>query len=94
MCKGELFRQVLDVVSNVTGIAPDDIIKSRKEECTDARYILVTCLSKRMSPINISELTGRTRQGIGTILRRSKYQNWMTERNLKETVKELEMKGL
>lgn len=94
MCKADLFNQVLGVVSEVTGITPEDIIKSRKEECTDARYILVKYLSKRMSPISIGELMGRTRQGVGTILRRDKYQSWMTERNWKETVKQLESKGL
>ena len=95
MCKGEFFKQVLDVVSEVTGITPDEIIHSRKEECTDARYILVKYLySKKMTPITIGEQLGRTRQGIGSILRRSKYENWITERNWKETVKQLESKGL
>ena len=94
MCKVDLFNQVLGVVSEVTGITPEDIIKSRKEECTDARYILVKYLSKRMSPISIGELMGRTRQGVGTILRREKYQSWIAERNWKETVKQLESKGL
>ena len=95
MCKGEFFKQVLDVVSEVTGIAPDDIIKSRKEECTDARYILVKYLySKKMTPITIGEQLGRTRQGVGSILRRGKFQNWLTERNWEETVKQLASKGL
>lgn len=94
MCKVDLFNQVLGVVSEVTGITPEDIIKSRKEECTDARYILVKYLSKRMSPISIGELIGRTRQGVGTILRMEKYQSWISERNWKETVKQLESKGL
>ena len=94
MIKEELFNQVLEVVSDVTGIEPKDIINSRKEECSDARYILVKYLSKRMPSINIAELLGRTRQGIGSILNRDKAENWIMTRNWKETIKQLESKEL
>ena len=94
MCKEELFNQVLEVVSNVTGIDPKEIIKSRKEECSDARYILVKFLSKRIPSVNIGELIGRTRQGVGSILNRDKAENWIISRNWQETVKQLESKGL
>lgn len=94
MCKEELFNQVLEVVSNVTGIEPKEIVKSRKEECSDARYILVKFLSKRISSVNIGELIGRTRQGVGSILNRDKAENWIISRNWQETVKQLESKGL
>lgn len=94
MCKEELFNQVLEVVSNVTGIDPKDIVKSRKEECSDARYILVKFLSKRIPSVNIGELIGRTRQGVGSILNRDKAENWIISRNWQETVKQLESKGL
>ena len=94
MCKEELFNQVLEVVSNVTGIDPKEIVKSRKEECSDARYILVKFLSKRIPSVNIGELLGRTRQGVGSILNRDKAENWIILRNWQETVKQLESKGL
>lgn len=94
MCKEELFNQVLEVVSDVTGIDPKEIIKSRKEECSDARYILVKFLSKRIPSVNIGELIGRTRQGVGSILNRDKAENWIISRNWQETVKQLESKGL
>ena len=94
MCKEELFNQVLEVVSNVTGIAPKEIVKSRKEECSDARYILVKFLSKRIPSVNIGELLGRTRQGVGSILNRDKAENWIISRNWQETIKQLESKGL
>lgn len=94
MCKEELFNQVLEVVSNVTGIDPKEIVKSRKEECSDARYILVKFLSKRIPSVNIGELIGRTRQGVGSILNRDKAENWIISRNWQETVKQLESKGL
>lgn len=94
MCKEELFNQVLEVVSNVTGIDPKEIVKSRKEECSDARYILVKFLSKRIPSVNIGELLGRTRQGVGSILNRDKAENWIISRNWQETVKQLESKGL
>lgn len=94
MCKEELFNQVLEVVSNVTGIDPKEIVKSRKEECSDARYILVKFLSKRIPSVNIGELLGRTRQGVGSILNRDKAENWIISRNWQETIKQLESKGL
>ena len=94
MCKEELFNQVLEVVSNVTGIDPKEIVKSRKEECSDARYILVKFLSKRIPSVNIGELIGRTRQGVGSILNRDKAENWIISRNWQETVKQLESKGI
>lgn len=94
MCKEELFNQVLEVVSNVTGIDTKEIVKSRKEECSDARYILVKFLSKRIPSVNIGELIGRTRQGVGSILNRDKAENWIISRNWQETVKQLESKGL
>ena len=94
MCKEELFNQVLEVVSNVTGIDQKEIVKSRKEECSDARYILVKFLSKRIPSVNIGELLGRTRQGVGSILNRDKAENWIISRNWQETVKQLESKGL
>ena len=94
MCKEELFNKVIEVVSNVTGIDPKEIVKSRKEECSDARYILVKFLSKRIPSVNIGELIGRTRQGVGSILNRDKAENWIISRNWQETVKQLESKGL
>ena len=94
MCKEELFNQVLEVVSNVTGIDPKEIVKSRKEECSDARYIFVKFRSKRIPSVNIGELLGRTRQGIGSILNRDKAENWIMSRNWQETIKQLESKGL
>ena len=94
MCKEDLVNQVLEVVSNVTGIDPKEIVKSRKEECSDARYILVKFLSKRIPSVNIGELIGRTRQGVGSILNRDKAENWIISRNWQETVKQLERKGL
>lgn len=94
MCKEELFNEVLEVVSNVTGIDPKEIVNSRKEECSDARYILVKFLSKRIPSVNIGELLGRTRQGVGSILNRDKAENWIISRNWQETVKQLESKGL
>lgn len=93
MCKEELFNQTLDVVSKVTGLSQNDILRSRTEECSDARYILVKFLWKRLPCVNIGELIGRTRQGVRSIMNRPKSDTWMVSRNWKEVVKQLESAG-
>ena len=93
MCKEELFNQTLDVVSKVTGLSQKDILRSRTEECSDARYILVNFLWQRLPCVNIGELIGRTRQGVRSIMNRPKSDTWMVSRNWKEVVKQLESAG-
>lgn len=92
MKQKEIFEEVLSVVSDVTGIERVDIRANRNEASTDARYILVRYLSKIMPCATISELLGRTRQGIHSILSRKKGDTWLIETNWKAVVKQLESK--
>ena len=39
--KTELFNEILSKVSEVTELQPEEILKSNKEECVDARYIAI-----------------------------------------------------
>ena len=41
MCKDEIFKEVLQVVCDVTGLSERDVLYSKTEECTDARFLLV-----------------------------------------------------
>lgn len=93
MCKEELFNKTLDIVSSVTGISENDILKSRTEECSDARYILVKFLWSRLPCVVIGNLIGRTRQGVRSIMNREKADTWLVNRNWKEVVKQLESIG-
>ena len=92
MCSKEIFEEVMSVVSDVTGIERADIMANKNEESTDARYILVLYLSKLMPCVTISELLGRTRQGVYSILSRTKGDTWLVSTNWKAVVKRLESK--
>lgn len=93
MCTTEIFKEVLAVVADVTGLSEEDVLKSRTEESTDARYLLVRYLSRLMSCVTIARMLGRTRQGVYSILSRDKGDTWLMSRNWKEIVKRLESKG-
>lgn len=93
MCKEIIFKDVMSVVKGVTGLSEHDILISRTEECTDARYLLVKYLWRLMPCACIGKLLGRTRQGIRSIMQREKGDTWMLVRNWKEIVKQMESKG-
>ena len=92
MCSKEIFEEVMSVVSDVTGIERADIMANKNEESTDARYILVLYLSKLMPCVTIGVLLGRTRQGVYSILSRTKGDTWLVSTNWKAVVKRLESK--
>lgn len=93
MCKDEIFNEVLQTVCDVTGLSKDEVIKSRTEEATDARFLLVKYLWRIMPCVSIGKLIGRTRQGVRSIMQRMKGDTWLMERNWKEIVKRMESKG-
>lgn len=63
----ELYQKVVGVVIMVTGINENDILHSNREECADARYLLVRVLSDKLSDKETGLLIGRTRQGVSFI---------------------------
>ena len=93
MCKDEIFNEVLQTVCDVTGLSKDEVIKSRTEEATDARFLLVKYLWRIMPCVSIGKLIGRTRQGVRSIMQRMKGDTWLMERNWTEIVKRMESKG-
>ena len=93
MCKDIIFRDVMGVVATVTGLSERDILQSRTEEATDARYLLVRYLWRMMPCVSIGQLIGRTRQGVRSIMQRQKGDTWLLARNWEEIVKQLESKG-
>lgn len=61
----ELFNEILSRVSEVTELGSEEILKSNKEECTDARYILIQLLFKMgFTDTEVSERMGCSRQSI------------------------------
>lgn len=93
MSNEEVFEDVLHSVSDVTGLSSKEILYNRNEECTDARYLLVKYLWRLMSCVCIGKMIGRTRQGVRSIMERTKGDTWLLTRNWKEIVKRLESKG-
>ena len=93
MSNEEIFEDVLHSVSDVTGLSSKEILYNRNEECTDARYLLVKYLWRLMSCVCIGKMIGRTRQGVRSIMERTKGDTWLLSRNWKEIVKRLESKG-
>jgi hypothetical protein len=93
MCTNEIFKEVLGVVVSVTGLSEDEVLRSRTEESTDARFLLVKYLWRLMPCSSIGKLIGRTRQGVRSIIQREKGDTWLLTRNWKEVVKLLESKG-
>lgn len=83
----------MGVVATVTGLSERDILLSRTEEATDARYLMVKYLWRLMPCVSIGQLIGRTRQGVRSIMQRQKGDTWMMTRNWAEIVKQLESKG-
>ena len=93
MSNEKIFEDVLHSVSDVTGLSSKEILYNRNEECTDARYLLVKYLWRLMSCVCIGKMIGRTRQGVRSIMERTKGDTWLLTRNWKEIVKRLESKG-
>ena len=73
MKKENLFTQVSEKVSEITGIEISQMLSSTTEECTDARYLLIRALSALdFTDIDIARHIGRSRQAVGYL--RSKYK--------------------
>ena len=58
MCKKELFNEVLENVCRSLELDRESVIHSNKEECVDARYVIIAVLSERLSDRQIAEVSG------------------------------------
>lgn len=58
MNKVELFNEVLDNVCKGTELDTDSVKSSNREECVDARYLVVAVLSEKLSDKQIAEVSG------------------------------------
>lgn len=86
--KTELFNEILNKVAEVTELDKESILHSNKEECTDARYVVVAVLTERLSDRQIAEVSGWSIQLV------NKAKNSFKDRckfrwGLKEIYKEL-----
>ena len=86
--KNDFFNLVIDKVCVSMDVERDDVLHSNKEECVDARYLVVALLSERLSDRQIAEVSGWSVQLV------NKAKNAFSDRckyrwGLKEVYKEL-----
>ena len=88
-----IFNEVLQKVAEVTGA---DVLKGKSEASSDARYVLITALSKLgYSNAEVAEAMGMTRQGVGYL--KNSYRRdgrWELVRNCQDIVKWVESEYL
>ena len=83
-----LFENILSMVSELTEVSKEEIMQSRKEDATDARYILVHILSRYLTDGQIAKLLHRTRQGVAHI-RQREPNKWSVASYLQEIEKQI-----
>lgn len=84
------YERTLETVRKVTG--QEDVFHTNKEESVDARSILIHILSsKGLSDMEISSLTGLTRQGVNKLKNNFKYRKhkWSFISDLQQISNEL-----
>lgn len=88
MYKVEIFNEVLGNVCKAMELDADSVRYSNKEECVDARYLVIAVLSERLSDRQIADVSGWSYQLV------NKARNAFKDRckfrwGLKELYKEL-----
>lgn len=88
-----LYDQTLWLVCDYTELNVDDIYNSNREECVDARYILVGILTDYLTDEEIAKLSGLTRaccnkirNGMATKLKRLSFRCLYS--SVKDNIKE------
>ena len=87
-----LYDATLSMVCELTDLAPDAVLTSKTEECTDARCTLVGCLAHYLTDTQMASLMGLTRQGVCWLRHSFEYSRryrWSVGANAKEIGKEL-----
>ena len=78
MCKKEIFNEVFGNVCKAMELDADSVKHSNKEECVDARYLVIALLSERLSDRQIAEVSGWSYQLVNkarnTFHKRCKYR--------------------
>lgn len=87
--KREIFISVLDGVCKEMELNPDMVLHSNREECVDARYIVVSVLSERFSDRQIAEMSGWSWQLVNKA-RNSFHERCRFRWGLKEVYKNIQ----
>lgn len=87
----ELYQIMMATVCRNTGIGETNMLESNKEECVDARYLLIHFLAQFLTDEEISRQTNISRQSVNRIRNRfeSKISKWSVKNCLHEISSEL-----
>lgn len=88
MNKVELFNEVLDNVCKGTELDTDSVKSSNREECVDARHLVIAVLSEKLSDKQIAEVSGWSVQLVSKA-KNSFHNRCKCRWGLKELYKEL-----
>lgn len=58
MNEKDFFDKVVEIVSNASGLERSAILHCNREECVDARYVLVAVLAECLSDRQIAKVSG------------------------------------
>ena len=81
MKTGDLYQIMMSTVWRHKGIGELEMIESNKEECVDARYLLIHFLSQFLTDEDISRNSGLTRQAVNYI--RNHFEQKMNKWSIK-----------
>lgn len=87
-----LYDAALRMVCELTGLTSDEVLRCKTEECTDARCVLVACLSRYLTDTQIAAHMSLTRQGVCYLrhsFTESRQYRWSVGANAKEIRKAL-----
>lgn len=87
-----LYQETLGIVSDCCKVSKEKIISSKKEECVNARYILVSILGEWYTDNEIAELTGLSRPCTNKI--RNKFKSRLKRYNVNCQYQEAKEKRL
>lgn len=87
MKKEDLYQEVLGAVCRNTGIDETTMLRSNKEYCVDARYLLIHFLAQKLTDEEIATLTGIYRQSVNHI--RNNFPNRLNKWSIKEAFEDI-----
>lgn len=88
MKSADLYKEIMSAVCRHTGVGELDMIGSNKEECVDARYLLVHFLSSFLTDEDISRNVGLTRQSVNYI--RNHFERKMNKWSIRSCMSDIE----
>lgn len=86
MWKNDLFERVITSVCEFSGLRRVEILESRREECVDARSVLIEVLCGYMSENEVAQFIGKDRRSVNYLKNgfRTRVRKWAVRMMLEE----------